>query len=160
VNVWLYKTPALGYYLAEKQAVSVQVDDFGGDGGAAAKLNYTLNFIGDPTPGTFNPTPTAAFVAAPVLAVLDTMVIGSVTLVPLFATDPTWLWYAGSVAAGTVTMTSTCTAAGAVVVQKVGATVVDQGDPATLAMGVNHLTIEVTVGSEVVTYSIDITRTA
>ena len=44
--------------------------------------------------------------------------------------------------------------------QKVGATEVSQGDPASLSVGVNHLTIEVTVGSEVSTYHIDITRAA
>lgn len=56
VNVWLYETPAGGEYPAERQGVSVQVDDFGGDGGASAKLNYTLNYMGDPVEGTFNPT--------------------------------------------------------------------------------------------------------
>ena len=39
-------------YRAEKQKVSIQIDDFGGDGGASNVLNYTLNFIGDATPGS------------------------------------------------------------------------------------------------------------
>ena len=39
VNVWLYKTPYLGYYVAEKQTVSIQVDDVGGDGGVATKID-------------------------------------------------------------------------------------------------------------------------
>jgi hypothetical protein len=52
----MYETPAIGEYPAEKQAVSVQIEDFGGDGGASVKINYTINFIGDPVPGTFNPT--------------------------------------------------------------------------------------------------------
>jgi hypothetical protein len=162
VNVWLYDTSALGFYLAEKQAVSIQVDDFGGEGGAGAKVNYTINFIGDPVAGAFNPTPTAEFVAAPILAQLATMVIGAVTLSPLFATDKTWLYYAGSVANGTTTvsMTSTCTADGAVVVQYDEAAEVAQGASASLAVGVNNLSIEVTVGAEVVTYYIDITRAA
>ena len=159
VNVWLYETPALGYYAAEKQAVSLQIEDFGGEGGSPTKLNYTINFIGDPIKGAFDPLPTADFVAEPVLAVLDTMVIGSVTLTPLFADDKYWLFYAGSVAASTVSMTSTCLAAGAVIVQKEGANVVNQGANAALTVGVNHLTIEVTVGTEVVVYHIDITRT-
>ena len=38
------------------RSVSIQVDSFGGDGGTAVKLNYTVNFIGDPVVGTFNPT--------------------------------------------------------------------------------------------------------
>ena len=64
VNVWLYETPTLGEYPAEKQTVSIQVDSFGGDGGTAVKLNYTINFIGDPVGGTFNPT-TKAFTPNP-----------------------------------------------------------------------------------------------
>lgn len=161
VNVYLYETPALTYYVAEKQAVTISCDDFGGDGGAGAKINYTLNYVGDPTPGSFSPTD-LAFVADPVLAVLDTMVIGSVTLTPLFATNKSWLWYAGSVANGVteVQMDSTCIAAGAVVVQYDEAAPVLQGGDASLAVGVNHLSIEVTVGAEVVTYYIDITRAA
>lgn len=64
VNVWLYETPTSGAYPAEKQNVSVQIDSFGGDGGQSAKINYTLNFLGDPTYGTFDPE-TLAFVATP-----------------------------------------------------------------------------------------------
>jgi len=56
VNVWLHESPTLNDYPAEKQTVSIQVDSFGGDGGTAVKLNYTVNFIGDPVVGTFNPT--------------------------------------------------------------------------------------------------------
>lgn len=63
VNVWLYETPTTGTYPAEKQAVSIQIDEFGGDGGVAAKINYTINFLGDPVAGTFNPT-TLAFTAS------------------------------------------------------------------------------------------------
>ncbi len=161
VNVWLYKDSALGYYVAEKQACSIQVENFGGDGGKAAMLAYTVNFIGDPTPGTFSPI-ALAFVDDPVLAILTTMVIGSVTLTPLFSANHSWLWYTGSVPNGTttVTMTSTCTVDGATVVQKKNSTTIAQGDPASLSVGVNHLTITVTVGDEVVVYHIDITRAA
>ncbi|RJQ42813.1 MAG: hypothetical protein C4545_04040 [Anaerolineaceae bacterium] len=56
VNVWLYETPTLNEYPAEKQNVSIQIDEFGGEGGASAKINFTINFIGDPVKGTFNPT--------------------------------------------------------------------------------------------------------
>lgn len=55
VNVWLYETPAsTDQYPAEKQAVSIQIDSFGGDGGVSAKINYTINFIGDPVAGTYD----------------------------------------------------------------------------------------------------------
>lgn len=157
VNVWLYETPSMGYYLAEKQAVAISVDDFGGDGGKAAKINYTLDYIGTPVIGSFSPAG-LAFVPAPVNTILSTLVIGGVTLTPLFSADNTWLWYTGSVAASSVTMSSTLT--GATIVQKVGASVVSQGGAAALSMGLNHLTVQVTVGTEVTTYSIDITRTA
>jgi hypothetical protein len=162
VSVYLYEDIHLGFYPAELQPVSIQIDDFGGDGGGMAKISYTINFIGDATHGQFNPTPTAEFVAQPDLAVLATMVIGSVTLSPLFATDKKKLYYSGTVSNATtsVSMTSTCSAAGAVIVQKVGTDVVNQAGSAALSVGVNHLTIEVTVGTEVVTYHIDITRAA
>lgn len=64
VNVWLYEAPVTGAYPAERQSVGIQLDDFGGDGGTTAKINYTLNYLGDPVQGTFNPT-TLAFTATP-----------------------------------------------------------------------------------------------
>jgi hypothetical protein len=60
VNVWAYKTGGPTAYPAEKQTVSIQIDDFGGDGGNVTKINYTVNYIGAPVPGTFN-TGTLAF---------------------------------------------------------------------------------------------------
>jgi hypothetical protein len=160
VNVWSYKTGGLGYYYAEKQDVSVQVDTFGGDGGLPAKLNFTINYVGDPTPGGYNPT-TETFVALPVTTILTTMVIGTVTLAPLFATDKSWLWHAGSVATAVDAVSMTSTLSDATIVQKddVGDPVIQGGDAA-LAIGINNLTIEVTVGAETSIYRIDITRAA
>lgn len=54
VNVWMYETGGPTAYPAEKQSVNIQIDTFGGDGGAAAKIGYTINYLGDPTTGTFN----------------------------------------------------------------------------------------------------------
>lgn len=55
LNVWLYETPvSTDQYPAEKQAVSIQIDSFGGDGGVANKINYTINFIGDPVIGLYD----------------------------------------------------------------------------------------------------------
>lgn len=54
VNVWMYETGGPTAYPAERQDVSIQVDSFGGDGGQAAKINYTINFVGAPVAGTFN----------------------------------------------------------------------------------------------------------
>jgi hypothetical protein len=60
VNVWMYETGGPTAYPAEKQDVSIQIDTFGGDGGQAVKINFTINFIGAPVPGTFNAS-TSAF---------------------------------------------------------------------------------------------------
>lgn len=63
VNVWAYETGGPAAYPAEKQNVSIQIDEFGGEGGASVKINYTVNFIGDPVVGTFNAS-TKAFTAS------------------------------------------------------------------------------------------------
>lgn len=161
VNVWLYETPISGIYPAEYQPVTISLDTFGGEGGSSSKINFGVNYRGDQLLGWFKPVD-ASFTFAPVNAVLDTMVIGTVTLTPLFATDKTFLWYAGTVAneVVAVSMTSTCVHPDAVVVQKVGAAVVAQGADAALDVGDNTLTIQITVGTEVVTYTIIITREA
>ena len=55
VNVWMYATPtSTDKYPAERQEVSIQIDSFGGDGGVATKINYTINFIGDPVVGKYD----------------------------------------------------------------------------------------------------------
>lgn len=63
VNVWAYKAGGPTAYPAEKQTVAIQIDDFGGDGGSSTKINYTINYIGDPVAGTFNVS-TKAFTAS------------------------------------------------------------------------------------------------
>lgn len=60
VNVWAYKAGGPTAYPAEKQPVAISIEDFGGDGGSVNKINYTLNYVGAPIPGTFNTT-TSAF---------------------------------------------------------------------------------------------------
>jgi hypothetical protein len=60
VNVWMYETGGPTAYPAEKQSVCIQIDSFGGDGGKAVKIKYTINYVGDPVPGTFNAS-TSAF---------------------------------------------------------------------------------------------------
>lgn len=54
VNVWMYEDGGPSAYPAEQQPVSIQVDDFGGAGGESSKLNFTINYQGDPTVGTFD----------------------------------------------------------------------------------------------------------
>ena len=63
VNVWAYESGGPTAYPAEKQNVSIQIDEFGGEGGSSVKINYTVNFIGDPVVGTFNAS-TKAFTAS------------------------------------------------------------------------------------------------
>jgi hypothetical protein len=58
-----FKTAVSGAYPAEKQKVSVQVDDYGGAASDPLTISYTFNFKGDAVKGTFNPT-TKAFTAA------------------------------------------------------------------------------------------------
>lgn len=54
--VYLYKDETAGVYPAEKNVCAVQIDDFGGVGGEATKLNFTLNLQGDAVLGTFDPS--------------------------------------------------------------------------------------------------------
>lgn len=56
INVDLYDGSAEAGYKAEKQAVSVQIDDYGGAGSDPLAIGYTFNYSGDPVEGTFNPT--------------------------------------------------------------------------------------------------------
>ena len=56
VMVNLYGTATGGAYPAEKNTVSIQIDDFGGDGGKSVEINYTVNMVGDPVKGTFDPS--------------------------------------------------------------------------------------------------------
>ena len=54
VNVWMYEDGGPDAYPAEQREVSIQIDDFGGPGGEATKINFTINFIDDPVTGTFD----------------------------------------------------------------------------------------------------------
>lgn len=56
VNVWLYK-PVTGQqnkYEAELQDVTISIESFGGDGGVANRINYTIHYRGDPVQGKFD----------------------------------------------------------------------------------------------------------
>jgi len=54
VNVWVYEDEGVAGYPAEKQDVSIQIDSFGGAGGETNKINFTINFLGDPVEGEFD----------------------------------------------------------------------------------------------------------
>lgn len=53
--VYLYEEAQEGAYPAEKNTCSIQIDDFGGEGGGSNVINFTINFVGDAVEGTFNP---------------------------------------------------------------------------------------------------------
>lgn len=55
LNVDLYDVTGSAY-AAEVQRVSIQVDTYGGTGGEAPVLAYTLNYVGDPVQGTVTMT--------------------------------------------------------------------------------------------------------
>ena len=59
--VYLYDEATSGAYPAEKNTCSIQIDDFGGEGGGSNVINF--NFVGDGVAGTFNPG-TKTFTAA------------------------------------------------------------------------------------------------
>ena len=53
--VYLYEEVTGGAYPAEKNTCSIQIDDFGGEGGGSNVINFTVNFVGDAVEGTFEP---------------------------------------------------------------------------------------------------------
>ena len=50
--VYVYDTAEANKYTAEKVKCTIQIDDFGGDGGGNLTINYTINLNGDPEIGT------------------------------------------------------------------------------------------------------------
>ena len=55
VTVDAFDGDAENGYTAEQQKVSVQIDSFGGASTDPLSIGYTLNYKGDPIPGTFDP---------------------------------------------------------------------------------------------------------
>jgi hypothetical protein len=162
VNVWLYEAPTSGEYPAEKQGVSIQIDSFGGDGGASAKINYTINYQGDAVLGTFNPT-SGVFTPNPNVAEgLSALTIGSLTFTPAFSRDQ--LFYTATTAPSPLTGTATAENSAATVLLKNGATTIDTdtGEASgsiTLTTGANVVTAKVTIGAVENTYTVTVTKT-
>lgn len=53
LNVDLWESSGSGgAYSAEVQRIAVQVDSYGGSGGETPTQEFTINYIGDPIPGT------------------------------------------------------------------------------------------------------------
>ena len=53
--VYLDEEATGGAYPAERNTWSIQIDDFGGEGGGSNVINFTVNFVGDAVGGTFEP---------------------------------------------------------------------------------------------------------
>jgi hypothetical protein len=162
VEVWLYETPTSNEYPAQKRDASISINTFGGDGGAAARISYTINYSGDPVNGTFNPT-TKAFTPNPNVAEgLSALTIGSLTLTPTFSRDQ--LFYTTTTDTSPQTGTATAENSAATVLLKNGATTIDTDTGAatgsiTLATGENVVTAKVTIGTVSNTYTVTVTKT-
>ena len=62
VHAWLYEAGGPTAVPAEQQKVAIAPEDIGDKAGEPVKLTFTLNYVGDPIPGTFN-TVTKVFTA-------------------------------------------------------------------------------------------------
>jgi hypothetical protein len=155
VNVYLFKGVADGEYLAEKQSVSIQYDKRGGTGGKPFQFNYTINYLGDPVRGTFDPTgPT--FTESVDDCFLTALAFTGIDLTPTFLDKR--LWYTSETTDATNIITATGPAGSTVVIDNGGDTVIS-GAAATWTEGVNIVTITSTIGSDVATYIIFVTYT-
>ena len=86
------------------------------------------------------------------------LVVGSLNLTPVFA--PTTTAYTAATKDSSVTVIAYPESDNATVAITVGGTTVTNGDYAPLAVGENTLTIMVTVGETVKSYTVTITRSA
>ena len=154
-NVWLYMAPYGYLYQAEKQSVGIQIDDFGGDGGAVTKINYTINFLGTPVSGDFD-IDAVEFIETPADVKLATLTIGTSKLSPPFRPDIYHYRLATTVSPQALSST---TALGATIVQAVDAAPVINGAGATFDTGLNVVTITVTKVVNEVVYTVDVTKT-
>lgn len=158
IHVYLFQTPADGWYPAEKQSVAISIDDVGGDGGKPVEINYTLNYNGDGTPGWFNPV-TAAFVA---IEDIDTTLTALSFTTPLLTLTPSFsagvLTYTAPTTSFTNIVTATPADPDSSVVITNGATVLESGDPITFTTGANVVTFEVIVGDVSTTYTVTVTK--
>jgi hypothetical protein len=158
VNVWLYKPDAAGLYLAEKQNVSIQIDKFGGEGGKAVKLNYTINFLGDPEVGTFDPVG-LAFVETDATALLSSIVVASIDLVPQFKNKRIWYEAATDDATNTITCVAEDVAGTTIAIDLNDGTPVVNGAAASWVSGENVVIITVTHTADVALYYLFVTYT-
>jgi hypothetical protein len=157
LNVYLYKGAAGTKYLAEKQAVSVPIDKFGGPAGQAAMLSYTLNYKGSAVMGLFDASD-STFDESVDSAYLTSLVIGDTPLIlsPSFKGKRIWYKTATENATDSITVTGPDGATFDIDVD--GVTVANEAD-ATWSEGLNVVTITCTVDGNVATYIVLVTYT-
>jgi hypothetical protein len=155
LNVYLFKGVADGKYFAEKQNVAISIEKIGGPGGEAAKLNYTINYLGGSVFGLYDPVANT-FTESKAAAFLLSLVIASVRLSPQFKAKRIWYKAATDDATNTITVTGPATASFDIDVDGV---TVENGAAATWTEGLNVVTITCTVGASVATYIILVTYT-
>jgi hypothetical protein len=160
LNVYAYKGGSAVVspkYLAEKQDVSIQVDKYGGPGGSPSKLNYTINYLGNPEIGLFDGT---TFVAADATAKLASLVFTTLVLTPSFSPDR--IWYKATTSDATNVITAVAedlTTPTTVAISNDGVSVTS-GAAATWLTdpGVNHVVITCTNGAVTRLYVILVTK--
>jgi len=155
-NVYLYKGAFGDLYLAEKQAVSFPIGDFGGDGGQAAVMTYTLNYLGDPVYGTFDPSG-LEFVECDSEGYLSSLVFTDMTLSPQFKNKRTW--FISETDAATNVITGVAEDGDTVITIDVDGVPVVNEAAATWAEGINLVTVTGTNGADVALYYIFVTYT-
>jgi hypothetical protein len=163
LNVYAYKGASAlvsPKYLAEKQNVSIQIDKYGGAGGSPSKLNYTINYLGDPTIGLFDGT---NFVAANATCKLASLAFTSSALVltPAFSPDRIWYKATTSDASNVITAVAQDLASPCIVTIDNDGIPVVSGAAATWLTdpGVNHVTITCTIGAVTRIYVVLVTKT-
>jgi hypothetical protein len=156
LNVWLYKGAFGDLYLAERQSVSIPLDTFGGDAGSAAKVKFTLDYVGDPAIGTFDPG-TSTFTECDSEGFLSSLVFTGMTLSPQFKSKRTW--FKASTAAATNVITGVAVDGDSVITIDLDGDPVVNGAAATWAEGLNLVTITSTNGADVAKYYVFVTYT-
>lgn len=137
--------------------VAVAVSEFPDNDGEMGVSGDLLG-VGDIVSGTFD-TITKTFVGAGAVtldATLSGLVMGSLTLAPIFDSGVTS--YAATTTNATNTITATPTDSKATVEIKVGEAAVTNGAPATWVTGVNVVTVTVTNGDQTKVYTVTVTK--
>ena len=161
VHTWEETGDGTNIFKAAKQDCYVVPTSYGGDTGGY-QIPYQVHYVGDKTMGTYNAltktfTPGADSEEA-ANAKLSVLTVGNLTLTPAFNAEVVSYRATTANASDIVTVLAADRAASVTVTN--GSTPVANGSAATWADGENTLTIAVTNGSAVKTYTVTVTKTA